>query len=103
MSRILFYISCGTLIRVRIIRVKLDRSLTGFIRTYINIHIIYCSITPLVFLQSRLNLKVQVYFFPQFYVHVNVKKLIHAFMHLCLVRLGLLGGGEKTGESKFFF
>ena len=49
------------------------------------------------FFPSRLNDKVQVYFSPQFYVHINAKLLIHAFMHLCLVRLSLLCGGEKTG------
>ena len=28
---------------------------------------------------------------------------MHAFMHLCLVQLWILGGGEKTGESIIFF
>ena len=53
------------------------------------------------FFQSRLNDKVQVYFSPQFYVHINAKLLIHAFVHLCLVRLWLLCGGEKTGVKYF--
>ena len=62
-SNIFFYISCGTLIWVRIIPFKVDPSLTALIRTYIN---------------------------------------IHASAHLCLVRLKLLCGKQKTGESKFF-
>ena len=83
--------------------VKLDRSLIGIIRTYIIIYIRNCSTKPLVFFQSRLNEKVQVYFSPQFYVHINAKLLIHAFMHLFLVRLWLLCGGEKTVESNTLF
>ena len=55
-----------------------------------------------VFFQSRLNVEMQVNFSPQFYVHINAKLFIHAFMHLCLVRLWLLCGGEKTGESNTF-
>ena len=39
---------------------------------------------------------------PQFYVHINGKLFLHAFMQLCLVRLWLLCDGEKTGESKSF-
>ena len=101
-SQILFYTSCGTLIRVRIIPVKLDRILTGIIRTYIIIYIVYCSTKPLVFFHSRLNVEVQVNFLPQFYVHINGKLFLHAFMQLCLVRLWLLCDGEKTGESKSF-
>ena len=42
------------------------------------------------FFQSRLNVEVQVNFSPQFYVHINAKLFIHAFMHLCLVRRWLL-------------
>ena len=53
------------------------------------------------FFQPRLNVEVQVNFSPQFYVHINAKLFVHAFMHLCLVRLWLLCG-EKTGESKTF-
>ena len=102
MSQILFYISCGTLIRLRIIPAKLDRILTGINRTYIIIYILYCSTKPLVFFHSRLNVEVQVNFSPQFYVHVNGKLFLHAFMQLCLVRLWLLCDGEKTGESKSF-
>ena len=101
-SQILFYTSCGTLIRVRIIPVKLDRILTGIIRTYIITYILYCSTKPLVFFHSRLNVEVQVNFSPQFYVHICAKLLIHAFIHLSLVPLWLLCGGEKTGESKSF-
>ena len=97
-----FYNSCGTLIWVRIIPVKVDRSLIGIIRTYIIIYILYCSTKPLVFFQSRLNGKMQVYFSPQFYVHINAKLFMQAFMHLCLVRLWLLCGGEKTGQSNTF-
>ena len=100
--QILFYKSCGTLICLRIIPVKLDRSLTGIIRTYIN----FTSFTVLQycwFFHSRLNVDVQVNFSPQFYVHINAKLFIHAFMHLCLVRLWLLCGGEKTGKSKKIF
>ena len=82
--------------------VKLDRSLTGIIRTYIIIYILYCSTKPLVFFQSRFNVEVQVNFSPQFYVHINAKSFIHAFIHLGLVPLWLLCGGEKTGESKSF-
>ena len=54
------------------------------------------------FFQSRLNEKVQVNFSPQFYVHINAKLFVHAFMHLCLVRLWLLCGGEKTVRSNTF-
>ena len=54
------------------------------------------------FFQSRLNVEVQVNFSPQFYVHINAKLFVHAFMHLCLVRLWLLCGGEKTVESNTF-
>ena len=54
------------------------------------------------FFQSRLNDKVQVYFSPQFYIHMNAKLFIHAFNYLSLVPLWLLCGGEKTGESKSF-
>ena len=54
------------------------------------------------FFHSRLNVEVQVKFSPQFYVHINAKLFVHAFMHLCLVRLWLLCGGEKTGKSKKF-
>ena len=42
------------------------------------------------FSHSRLNVEVQVSFSPQFYVHINAKLFIPAFMHLCLVRLWLL-------------
>ena len=49
------------------------------------------------FFQSRLNVEVQVNFPPQFYVHINAKLIIHAFMHLGLVRLWLLCGGGKNG------
>ena len=63
-SNIFFYISCGTLIWVRIIPFKVGPSLTALIRTYIN---------------------------------------IHASAHLCLVRLKLLCGKQKTGESNFFY
>ena len=55
------------------------------------------------FFHSRLNVEVQVNFSPQFYVHINAKLFIHAFMHLCLVRLWLLCGGEKTGELNTFY
>ena len=102
MSQILFYTSCGTLIRVGIIPVKLDRILTGIIRTYIILYILYCSTKPLVFFHSRLNVEVQVNFSPQFYVHICAKLFIHAFIQLSLVPLWLLCGGEKTGESKSF-
>ena len=44
----------------------------------------------------------QVKFSPQFYVHIN-GKFLHAFMQLCLVRLWLLCGGEKTDESNNFY
>ena len=101
-SQILFYTSCGTLIRVRIIPVKLDRILTGIIRTYIITYILYCSTKPLVFFQSRLNGKVQVYFSPQFYVHIKAKLFMQAFMHLCLVRLGLSSREEKRLSQKVF-
>ena len=57
----------------------------------------------MVFFQSRLNVKVQVYFSPHYYVHVIAKLFMHAFAHLCLFRLWLLCGGEKTGDSNFFF
>ena len=103
MTHILFYTSCGTLIRVRIIPVKLDRILTGIIRTYIITYILYCSTKPLVFFQSRLNVEVQVNFSHQFYVHVNGNLFILDFMQLFLVRLRVLCGGEKTGKSKSFF
>ena len=66
------------------------------------IYIIYCSTKPFVFFQSRSNVKVQVYFCPQFYVNVNAELFIHAFMHLCLIRLCLLCGGEKTWVNYFF-
>ena len=82
--------------------VKLDRRLTGIIRTHVIIYILYCSTKPLVFLHFRLNVEVQVNFSPQFYVHINAKLFIHAFMHLCLVRLWLLCGGEKMVESNTF-
>ena len=49
------------------------------------------------FFQSRLNKKVQVYFSPQIYVHINAKLSIHAFMHLCLVRLWLIMWWRKNG------
>ena len=97
-----FYNSCGTLICVRIIPVKVDRSLIGIIRTYIIIYILYCSTKPLVFFQSRLNGKVQVYFSPQFYVHIKAKLFMQAFMHLCLVRLGLSCREEKRLSQKVF-
>ena len=96
-----FYNSC-TSIWVRIRPVKLHWSLTRIIRTYTIIYILYCSTKPLVFFQSRLNVEVQVNFSPQFYVHINAKLFIHAFIHLSLVPLWLLCGGEKTGESKSF-
>ena len=96
------YISSGTSRWVRITPVKLHWSLTRLIRTYTIIYILHCSTKPLVF-QSRLNVEVQVNFSPQFYVHINGKLFLHAFMQLCLVRLWLLCGGEKTGESKSFF
>ena len=35
-------------------------------------------------------------------IHVKANLFIHAFMHLCLVRLWLLCGGEKTGQSNTF-
>ena len=54
------------------------------------------------FFQSRLNVEVRVNFSPQFYVHINAKLFIHAFIHLGLVLLWLLCGREKTGESKSF-
>ena len=38
-----FYNSCGTLIWVGIIAVKVDRSLILIIRTYITVYILYCS------------------------------------------------------------
>ena len=41
-----FQSSCGTLIGVRIIPVKVDRSLTGIIRTYIIIEVQRCLICP---------------------------------------------------------
>ena len=44
----------------------------------------------------------QVKFSSQFYVHIN-GKFLHAFMQLCLVRLWLLCGGEKTDESNNFY
>ena len=102
-THILFYTSCGTLIRVRIIPVKLDRILTGIIRTYIITYILYCSTKPLVFFQSRLNGKVQVYFPPQFYVHIKAKLFMQAFMHLCLVRLRLSCGRQKWVSQIYFF
>ena len=77
--------------------------LTAIIGTHLIIDIIYCCTIPLVFFQSRLNVKAEVCFSPHFYVHLNAKSFIHAFMHLCLVRLWLLEGGEKTGESNIFF
>ena len=101
-SNIFFYNSCGTLIWVRIIPVKVDRSLIGIIRTYIIIYILYCSTKPLVFFQSRLNGKVQGYFSPQFYVHIKAKLFMQAFMHLCLVRLGLSCREEKRLSQKVF-
>ena len=52
------------------------------------------------FFHSRLNVEVQVNFSPQFHVHICAKLFIHAFIHLSLVPLWLLCGGEKTGESK---
>ena len=55
------------------------------------------------FFQSRLNVEVQVKSSPQFYVHINAKVFIHAFIHLSLVPLWLLCGGEKTGESNTFY
>ena len=55
------------------------------------------------FFQPRLNVEVQVNFSHQFYVHVNGNLFIHDFMQLCLVRLRVLCGGEKTGKSKSFF
>ena len=97
-SQKVFHNSCGTLIWVRIIPVKVDRSLIGTIRTYTIIYILYCSTKPLVFFQSRLNVEVQVNCSPQFYVHINAKLFIHAFIHLSLVPLWLICGGEKTGE-----
>ena len=103
MTQKLFYISCGNLIRVRIMPVKLDRILTGKIGTYIIIYNIYCSTKPLVFFHSRLNVEVQVNSSPQFYVHIKGKLFLHAFMQLCLVRLWLLSDGEKTGESNTFY
>ena len=93
------YNCSGTSIWVRIMPVKLHWSLTRITRTYTNIYILYCSTKPLFFFQSRLNVEVQVNFSPQFYVHINAKLLIYAFMHLCLVRLCFLCGGEKTVES----
>ena len=42
------------------------------------------------FSHSRLNVEVQVNLSHQFCVHINAKVFIHAFMHLCLVRLWLL-------------
>ena len=41
-------------------------------------------------------------FSSQFCVHIDVELFMHAFMHLCLVQLWILGGGEKTGESIIF-
>ena len=70
---------------------------------------LYNNLHPLLFNKtvgfphSRLNVEVQVNFSPQFYVQINGKLFIHAFMQLCLIRLWLLCGGEKTGESKSFF
>ena len=55
------------------------------------------------FFQSRLNVEVQVKFSPQFYVHMNGKLFIHAFMQLCLIRLWLLCGGQTNGRVKKFF
>ena len=55
------------------------------------------------FSHSRFNVEVQVNFSPQFYVHINAKLLIHAFMHLGLVRIWLSCGGEKTVESNTLF
>ena len=36
-------------------------------------------------------------FFTLIYVHINAKKFIHAFMHLCLVRLWLIMWWRKNG------
>ena len=55
------------------------------------------------FFEPRLNVEVQVNFSHQFYVHVNGNLFILDFMQLCLVRLRVLCGGEKTGKSKSFF
>ena len=52
------------------------------------------------FFEPRLNVEVQVNFSHQFYLHINAKLFIHAFIHLSLVPLWLLCGGEKTGEPK---
>ena len=38
----------------------------------------------------------------QFYVHIYVKIIIHAFMQPCLFGVGFLGGGEKKDELIFF-
>ena len=81
---------------------QVDRLLTRIIRTYIFIYIIYCSTIPLVFVQSRLNVKVQVYFSAQFYLHMNAILFTQAFMRLCWVREWHLCCGEKTGETTTF-
>ena len=55
------------------------------------------------FFQSRSNIKVQVTFSPQLYVHVNVKIFIHVFMHLCLVRVWFFAWWRKNRYVKHFF
>ena len=84
LSQKVFYNSCGTLIWVGIIPVKVDGSLIVIIRTYIIVYILYCSTKPLVFFQSRLNVEVQVNFSHQFYVHVKCNTIYTRFHALML-------------------
>ena len=128
MSRILFYISSGTLIRVSTIPFKVDPSLTAIIRTYIIIHasahlclvrlrllcgrqktgeskFFYISCGTLICLRiipvevdRNLTRTIRTYK----NIHIKAKLFMQAFMHLCVVQLGLSCRGEKTAQSKSF-
>ena len=75
-----FYNSCGTLICVRIIPVKVDRSLIGIIRTYIIIYILYCSTKPLVFFSISFERKSAGVLFTSI-LRSHKGEIIHAGFH----------------------
>ena len=103
MSQILFYTSCGTLIRVGIIPVKLDRILTGIIRTYIILYILYCSTKPLVFISFSFERRSAGKFFTSI-LRSHMCEIIYTRFHT--VKLGstmALMWWSKNGRVKKFF
>ena len=100
-SQILFYFSCGTLIRVRIKPVKLDRILTGIIRIYIIIYILYCSTKPLVFFSFSFERRSAGKFFTSI-LRSDKCEIIYTRFHAFMLSSTMALCGEETGESNTF-